>query len=79
MQGLLMHKSKQHIQYSPSDLTLYMESPFASWMDRFASEYPGQAPKKNPEDELMKSLAQKGYQQEENLATAFAAKVRFYV
>ncbi|WP_440616928.1 TM0106 family RecB-like putative nuclease [Cysteiniphilum sp. 6C5] len=69
-----MHKSKQHIQYSPSDLTLYMESPFASWMDRFASEYPGQAPQKNSEDELMKSLAQKGYQQEENLATAFAAQ-----
>ncbi len=32
--------SKGNIIYSPSDLILFMESPFASWMDRFYLEFP---------------------------------------
>ncbi|WP_256369461.1 hypothetical protein [Methylophaga sp. SB9B] len=30
--------------YSPTDLTNYLDSPFATWMDRFAKEYPEKAP-----------------------------------
>ena len=48
-----------------------MESPFASWMDRFSIEYPDQAPEKDPADALMSSLAQKGYAHEDALETAF--------
>jgi hypothetical protein len=30
--------SNQHILYSPSDLVTYLESPFASWMQRMYVE-----------------------------------------
>jgi len=30
-----------------------MESPFASWMDRFSIEHPDQAPEKYPADALI--------------------------
>jgi predicted RecB family nuclease len=37
--------------YSPSDLVLYAASPFASWMDRRALEYPDQARPEPPSEE----------------------------
>lgn len=66
-----MYKQHGQFHYSPSDLTRYMESPFASWMDRFSIEYPDQAPEKDPADALMSSLAQKGYAHEDALEAAF--------
>jgi uncharacterized protein len=48
-----------------------MESPFASWMDRFSIEYPDQSPEKDPVDALMSSLAEKGYEHEDALEAAF--------
>jgi len=48
-----------------------MESPFASWMDRFAKECPEQAPPRDPEDALMASLAKKGYAHELSLKAWF--------
>ena len=64
---------KQHGQFllSPSDLTKHMESPVASWMDRFAIEHPNQAAEKNPADALTNSLGKKGYEHEEALKAAF--------
>ena len=50
-----MYKQHGQFHFSPSDLTRYMESPFASWMDRFAVEYPDQVPEKDPADALMSS------------------------
>lgn len=65
---------KEGMFYSPSDLTKYMESPFASWMDRLAQEYPELAPKPDPSDELMVMLQQKGYEHEDKLETQFIAE-----
>ena len=66
-----MYKKHGQFYYSPSDLTRYMGSPFASWMDRFAIEYSGETPAKDPADALMTSLAQKGYAHEGALESAF--------
>ena len=66
-----MYKQHGQLYFSPSDLTRYMESPFASWMDRFSIEHPDQAPEKDPADALMSSLAQKGYEHEDALEAAF--------
>jgi len=35
-----MQKEQNRLIYSPSDLTRFMESPFASWMDRLYREHP---------------------------------------
>lgn len=35
-----MYKQAEKIIYSPSDLTLFMESPFASWMERLTLHHP---------------------------------------
>jgi uncharacterized protein len=69
-----MYKQQQQLYFSPSDLTRFMESPFASWMDRFAIEYPEQAPAKDPANALLSSLAQKGYHHESALEAAFIAQ-----
>ncbi len=65
---------KEQMYYSPSDLTKYMESPFASWMDRLAQEHPELAPKKDPSDDFMGMLQQKGYDHEDKLETQFIAE-----
>src|SRR5690554_2168433 len=42
------------VVFSPTDLVRYMGSPFASWMDRFHLECPGQlAPDATTEDEKL--------------------------
>ena len=66
-----MHKKQGKCYYSPSDLTRYMESPFASWMDRFAVECSEQTPEKDPADPLMSFLAQKGYAHEDAMESEF--------
>ncbi len=66
-----MYKKQGQRHYSPSDLTQYMESPFASWMDRFAIECPDQVPEKDPRDTLMATLQKKGYVHEASLEAAF--------
>lgn len=62
-----MQKNNGIFNFSPSDLTLYMSSPFASWMSRFVLERPDKAPKKDDDDALMGLLQQKGYQHEDTL------------
>lgn len=61
-----MYKNGQ-MYYSPSDLTKYMDSPFASWMDRLAQEHPGLTPEKDISDKFMGLLQQKGYAHEDKL------------
>ena len=46
-----MYKQHGLFHFSPSDLTRYLESPFASWMDRFSIEHPDQAPEKDPDSD----------------------------
>lgn len=66
-----MHKKHGQLYYSPSDLTRYMESPFASWMDRLAVEHPERAPEKDSTNALMGALAQKGFAHEADLEQEF--------
>lgn len=56
--------SAQQLIFSPSDLTTYMASPYASWMDRFLLESPQQAPEPDPKDALSEALARKGLRHE---------------
>jgi len=62
-----MQKKQGVYQYSPSDLTLYMSSHFASWMARFVIERPDEAAKKDDDDALMSLLQQMGYEHEDAL------------
>lgn len=73
-----MYKNGQ-MYYSPSDLTKYMDSPFASWMDRLAQEHPGLTPEKDISDKFMGLLQQKGYAHEDKLETRFIAEGRTLV
>ena len=67
-----MYKQAQHLTFSPSDLTLYMESPFASWMERFAIECPGKASAKDDADAMMDLLQDKGGEHEHEVLLALA-------
>ena len=62
-----MHKENGLYCYSPSDLTRYMQSPFASWMDRYALEFPDIKLEKDSNDPLMEVLQQNGYAHEDAL------------
>ena len=47
-----MHFQHGTIVFSPSDLTRFMESPFASWMDRLYLEFPDRVTPDERSDEL---------------------------
>lgn len=59
--------------FSPTDLTIFQESPFASWMDRLSLESPEDAPQRDPKDPLLQKLAEKGYAHEDATEKAFEA------
>lgn len=71
-----MRKESGNLCYSPSDLTVFMESPFASWMDRFRLEKPDQAPPADPEDPLDAILQRDGYAHEDSLEAQLKAEGR---
>jgi hypothetical protein len=50
--------------FSPSDLTTYMASPFASWMEHAALIDTALKDKKDNPDALLQSLQTKGYKHE---------------
>jgi len=58
-----MQKLSGSIVYSPSDLVRFVRSPFASWMDRFNLERPGEL-KPDEESEDEKLLARTGDEHE---------------
>lgn len=62
-----MYKEKGKYFYSPSDLTCFMVSPFASWMNRYALENPGEKLEKDVANPLMGLLQKKGYEHEDLL------------
>lgn len=70
----IMYKNKGSYVYSPSDLTVFMESPFASWMSRFKRECPSAAPEPDADDALMGSLQERGYAYEKALVEQFRQK-----
>jgi uncharacterized protein len=55
-----MFLSNGQLVYSPSDLTGYMSSHFATWMDRLSLEQPHISQQKDKPDPLMQALAKKG-------------------
>jgi uncharacterized protein len=62
---IIMYKLKNgQIIYSPSDLTTYMASPFASWMDRLQIEKQDHNIKADPDNELISLLSEKGFEHE---------------
>lgn len=66
-----MYKKNEKYIFSPSDLTRFMESPFASWMDRYTMEYPHLAPAKDQADALVDSLQKRGFAHEDQLEVEF--------
>ncbi len=66
-----MFRNKNRIVFSPSDFTRYVESPFASWMDRSVLEQPDSAATKDPEDPLMQVLQRKGFELEAAIEAQF--------
>ena len=66
-----MYQSDGRLIYSPSDLTTYMSSPFASWMNRWALGCPEEAPQPDEEDALNTMLAEKGLAHEAALLAHF--------
>ncbi|MFC1560329.1 TM0106 family RecB-like putative nuclease [Pseudomonadota bacterium] len=69
-----MKKELGNYWYSPSDLTLFMDSPFASWMARLAVESPDDLPEKDDVDPLMELLQQRGYAHEDALEAKFVSE-----
>ena len=64
--------SSGQLRYSPSDLVRYLASPFASWMDRYHLEYPGEvSPDEQTDDQ--KLIAQSGNQHERTVLQEFRA------
>lgn len=61
-----MKKQSGSLIYSPSDLVRYFASPFASWMDRYNLERPGEV-KPDEETEDQKLIAETGSQHERNV------------
>jgi predicted RecB family nuclease len=59
----LRFKNK-HIFFSPSDLIIYLESPFASYMERSLLEDKSYSDLLDPKDESLENLQQKGYEHE---------------
>lgn len=66
-----MYIESEHIIYSPSDLTLYMDSPFASWMERSALINSDMLSYVDEEDALMGVLQQKGAEHEQAILNSF--------
>ena len=57
--------------FSPSDLSGFLSSPFASWMDRFVREFPDEAPAADVDDALLNVLAKRGLGHEASFEQRF--------
>jgi predicted RecB family nuclease len=69
----MRRKQSGDLQYSPTDLIRFMESPFASWMDRFDLEYPGQK-QRDEESEDLKLIAEAGNKHEDSFLKQLTAE-----
>ena len=66
-----MYFETDQIIYSPSDLTLYMDSPFASWMEHSVLINPELLSSTDAPDELMSLLQKKGALHEDEVLKSF--------
>lgn len=60
--------------FSPSDLTLFMNSPFASWMEHLAAVAPDRLPERDSGDDMMAMLQDKGGEHERAVLEEFLAQ-----
>lgn len=61
----------REIIFSPSDLTTFAASPYASWMDRLRLLHPERAPQIDPADPLSEALARRGLRHEARQLSLF--------
>jgi hypothetical protein len=66
-----MHFYKRSYVYSPSDLTLYLQSEFALWMERLHLDFPDRVPDPDNADSMMGLLQDKGETHELNVLQGF--------
>jgi len=71
-----MQKNGTDLLYSPTDLTTYVASPFASWMARFALEHKDELPPEDAPDGLMTLLAERGIAHEKDKLSLLRATGR---
>ncbi|MFT6779425.1 MAG: hypothetical protein ACJAV1_003368, partial [Paraglaciecola sp.] len=55
-----MKREQGRLLFSPSDLVRFVQSPFASWMQRLCLEVPETKSLKDKSDPLLSYLAEKG-------------------
>ncbi|RUR08082.1 TM0106 family RecB-like putative nuclease [Legionella sp. km772] len=67
-----MHLESDQLIFSPSDLTQFMDSPFASWMEHLALTHPHLLPAPDKKDELLDVLHDMGNQHESEILAHFA-------
>ena len=67
------------LTFSPTDLSLWIESPYATWMRRLEAERRGEAPERDPEDPLLSRLARHGHAHEDRLEKRFRDEGRSVV
>ena len=60
--------------FSPSDLMLFMVSPFASWMERLTLEQPDHGIASDARDPLLQALANRGMQHERDYLAHLSAQ-----
>ncbi len=58
--GNIMYNNTNKIIFSPSDITEFMDSPFASWMEHLAISNPELKPEPDPKDGMLEALQHKG-------------------
>ncbi len=68
-----MYLESNQVVFSPSDLTLFMGSPFASWMEHLAITHPDLLPAPDEKDELLSVLHDMGNQHESEILAEFEA------
>ncbi|MCL9684951.1 TM0106 family RecB-like putative nuclease [Legionella maioricensis] len=66
-----MYLESSELVFSPSDLTQFMDSPFASWMEHLALTHPDSLPISDKNDELMDVLQSMGNQHESAVLASF--------
>jgi uncharacterized protein len=69
-----MYIENENLISSPTDLTLFLKSPFASWMTRFYVEYPDVAPPPEDESDMTLILSDLGTKHEHKLLENFLSQ-----
>ncbi|BCA96489.1 nuclease [Legionella antarctica] len=66
-----MYLESSQLVFSPSDITQFMDSPFASWMEHLALTHPNSLPIPDKNDGLMDVLQGMGHQHESAVLASF--------